>query len=255
LNPLDPVTFIKEYAIRSLVCCWSGGRSSLAATHYTLSHLQNVDVDKHVVFVDTGVMLSDAVDFVKDVAESQGWNLHVLKPKTDFWQYAKRYGTPGIKRRWCCKILKLQPMFDFAKTLKPQRAMVLGFRKDEKRKSRVQAPTVRYLKRVPAWVYLPIKTWTKIDVRSYLRKNGLPDPPWYGKGLKETCFCGAYTNKRELLRLKIHYPDLFQKMVQLDAERRRWGRCAFWDHGPVDLSDLKRQKTLEEIMNGEAGYA
>jgi len=247
VKTLSPREFVREYAVRSLVCCWSGGRSSLAATHYVLSELKDINIDKYVVFVDTGVMLSDAVSFVEDVAKKQGWNLVILKPKTDFWQYAKRYGTPGVKRRWCCRILKLQPIFDFVRDLIPQRAMVLGFRKDEKNKSRVQTPVVRYLRHISAWYYLPIKTWTRMDVREYLRENKLPDPPWYRKGLKETCMCGAYTNKRVLLKIKAHYPELFEKLVQLDAQRRIWGRCAFWDKGPVDLSDLTRQKTLQEF--------
>ena len=244
---LDPEAFVKEYAVRSLVCCWSGGRSSLAATHYTLKCLEDVDIDKYVVFVDTGVMLPDAVSFVKEVAEKQGWNLQILKPKTDFWEYSKRYGTPGIKRRWCCKLLKLQPIFDFVRGLKPQRAVVLGFRKDEKRKSRVQAPVVRFHRQTYSWIYLPIKSWTKIDVRNYLRQNNLPDPPWYRKGLKETCFCGAYTHRWELLRIKAHYPELFEKLVQLDLYRRKWGRCAFWDKGPVDLQEILKQKALNEF--------
>jgi cysteine desulfurase/selenocysteine lyase len=244
MTKLDPEGFVNSYAVKSLVCCWSGGRSSLAATHYTLKSLEKFDIEKCVVFVDTGVMLSDAVSFVEDVAKRQGWNLVILKPKTDFWQYAKRYGTPGIKRRWCCKILKLQPIFDFAKKLKPQRGMVLGFRKDEKRESRRQAAQVRYMRKIAAWIYLPIKDWTRMDVRRYLQENGLPDPPWYRKGLKETCMCGAYTNKRELLKIKVHYPELFDKLVQLDLERRKWGRCAFWDKGPVNLEEIISQTTL-----------
>jgi 3'-phosphoadenosine 5'-phosphosulfate sulfotransferase (PAPS reductase)/FAD synthetase len=204
-----------------------------------------MDVDKHVVFVDTGVMLSDAVEFVKSVAEKQGWNLHILKPKTDFWEYAKRYGTPGIKRRWCCKYLKLQPIFDYVKTLAPQRGMVLGFRRDEKRESRRRASQIRFHRKTRSWLYLPIKEWSKTDVRDYLRKNSLPDPPWYAHGLKESCACGAYMHRGELFRIKVHYPELFAKMVELDRERRKWGRCAFWDKGPVDLDEIIKQTTLD----------
>ena len=245
---MKPQEFVKEYSIKSLVCCFSGGRSSLAMTHYVLSELEGFDIDKYVAFVDTGVMLPDAIDFVKDIAENFGWNLKVLKPKTDFWTYAKRYGTPSIKRRWCCKILKLQPIFDFVKSLPPQRAEVLGFRADEVERRR-KRPQVWYRRKIRAWVYYPIKSWTKKDVIDYLKRNGLPEPPWYRLGLKETCLCGAYSHKKEWLIIKAHYPELFEKFVELDKERQKWGRTAFYDHGPVSAQDLAKQKTLDEYEN------
>jgi len=250
IEKMDPVVFVQEYAIKSLVCCWSGGRSSLAMTHYVLSRLENMDVERYVVFVDTGVMLPDALSFIDSVASRFGWNLKVLKPKTDYWAYSARYGTPGIKRRWCCKILKLQPIFDFLKTLKPQRASALGFRADEKRKSRKVKPVVYYQRQTRSWVYLPIRNWTKGMVRQYIKEHGLPDPPWYKIGLKETCLCGAYTNRRELMKIKANYPELFQKFLDLDSQRRKWGRYAFWDHGPVQLQDLLKQKTLTDLTDG-----
>jgi 3'-phosphoadenosine 5'-phosphosulfate sulfotransferase (PAPS reductase)/FAD synthetase len=243
---LDPAEFVRRYAVRSLVCAWSGGRSSLAATHYTLARLKDVDIEKYVVTVDTGVMLPDAIEFVERVAEEQGWTLRILRPKVDFWQYSARYGTPGIKRRWCCKYLKLQPMFDFIKALPLQRAVALGFRRDERREARARAPPIRYQRRIQAWVYLPIKAWTKEDVRRYLKANGLPEPPWYARGIKETCACGAYMHRRELLCIKAHYPELFERLQALDRQRRLWGRCAFWDKGPVDLEELARQRTLDD---------
>jgi 3'-phosphoadenosine 5'-phosphosulfate sulfotransferase (PAPS reductase)/FAD synthetase len=250
LSFLDPGEFVRRYAIRSLVCAWSGGRSSLAATHYTLSRLKDVDIEKYVVTVDTGVMIPDAIEFVKRVAEEQGWTLRILRPKVDFWQYSMRYGTPGIKRRWCCKYLKLFPMFEFVKQLPLQRAMVIGFRKDERRRSRQLAPQVRYQRRIQAWVYLPIKAWTKEDVRRYLKANSLPEPPWYARGIKETCICGAYIHRKELLCIKAHYPGLFEKLQALDRQRRLWGRCAFWDKGPVDLDKIAKQRSLKDFLLG-----
>jgi len=56
--------------------------------------------------------------------------------------------------------------------------------------------------------------------------------------------CGAYTNRKELLRIKTHYPELFERFKELDAQRQKWGRCAFWDGGPISLSDIEKQKTL-----------
>jgi len=249
--PLTPREFVKEYRIRSLVCSFSGGRSSLTMTHYVMNELdgfESHDLDKIVVFVDTGVMLPPARDFVEKVAEKYDWILKVLHPKVDFWSYAARYGTPSIKRRWCCKILKLQPIFDFVKVLPPQRANLIGFRKDETAKRRRERPEVWYLKKIRSWVYYPIKTWTQKDVMDYIKENDLPMPPWYRMGLKETCVCGAYSHKKEWMIIKAHFPELFQKFVELEKHRRKWGRTAFYDKGPLSALELAKQKTLTEMI-------
>jgi hypothetical protein len=48
----------------------------------------------------------------------------------------------------------------------------------------------------------------------------------------------------------LHDAFLAVSFVRDVAEKQGWnlwGRCAFWDKGPVDLSDLNRQKTLLEF--------
>ena len=210
--------------------------------------LQDVDIDKYVVFVDTGVMIPSAIDYVRSVTERYGWNLKVLQPKTNFWEYAKQYGLPIRRRRWCCYRLKLQPIFDFIRTLPPQRGEILGFRKDEspRRKSK-RFQQVSYDKRrgVRAWIYLPILDWTKRNVMSYIKMMGLPDPPHYRLGIKETCMCGLFTNEREIMTIKAHYPQLFNKFMEIEGKfRRDW--AAFWFGKPCYAKDLAKQKTLAE---------
>jgi len=243
---MEPEEFVKEYHIKSLACCFSGGRSSLAMTHYVLSRLESIDIDKYVVLVDTGVMLPDAIEFAKNVAKKYEWNLHILRPKIDFTSYSKRYGTPSIKRRWCCHLLKLQPIFDFIKPLPPQRAEVIGFRADEVEKRQLK-PQVWYRKQTKAWVYSPIITWTKKDVLNYIKQNNLPDPPWYKIGIKETCVCGAYSNKQRWMIIKAHYPELFQKFIEIEKVRQQYGRTAFYDKKPLSAHELAKQKTLDEF--------
>lgn len=234
---------IKEYHIKSVVCCWSGGKSSLAMTHYVMNNLlKDVDVGKHVVFVNTGIMLDDAVDFVKTTSQKFGWNLHIIKPEIDFVEYAKRYGTPAPKRRWCCKLLKLYPIFNFAKTLPPERLMCLGFRKDEKRRERKMLPKIFYQKPSESWILLPIREWSSMDVKNYLRKHNITEPPWYRLGIKECCVCGAYMTKKTLLSIKRHYPTIFQKFIEIDKERRKWGRTAFYK---IDLEYISKQTHLK----------
>jgi len=249
--PLAPKQFVKEYGIRSLVCCFSGGMSSLVMTPYVLSELDSLEsheLERFVIFVDTGVMLPPATSYVKKVADRYEWPLKVLHPKVDFWSYAKRYGTPSIKRRWCCKILKLQPIFDFVKVLPPQRASLIGFRADERSKRRRERPEDFFQRNSRSWIYHPIKTWTRRDVAKYIEINELPVPPWYRMGLKETCMCGAYSHKKEWMIIKARFPELFKKFVELERERLKWKRTAFYDKGPLSAIELNKQKTLTEYL-------
>jgi len=53
---LSPREFVEKKGIRSVVCCWSGGRDSTVSTHLALQAIQDCDLDEvHVVYVDTTV--------------------------------------------------------------------------------------------------------------------------------------------------------------------------------------------------------
>ena len=137
---MEPKEFVKEYSIKSLVSCFSGGKDSLVTTHYVLRNLEDVeDLDRYVVHVDTSVSLPGVQDYVKEICDVHGWNLVILKPKVDFWTLAEKWGMPSFRRRWCCYHLKLEPLREFIKGLRPQRAEVLGLRISEnpRRRSRL----------------------------------------------------------------------------------------------------------------------
>jgi len=243
---MKPREFVEEYSIKSLVCCFSGGKDSLAATHLVLSDVEGMDIDTYVVFVDTTVMIPIAEPFVRDVCSRYGWNLHVLKPAQSFWDQAETKGMPWVQRRWCCYGLKLQPIFDFIRPLPPQRGEVTGMRKDE---SRNRQEKIKYevaydrRRRVNAWHYLPLKDWSNRDVLEYIKAHDLPMPPHYKLGIKETCMCGAFSSKKEIEILRGQFPELFQKFVELEGKFRKDWAC-FYDHKPVYAKELAKQKTF-----------
>ena len=248
---MKPREFVKEYGIQSLVCCFSGGKDSLVATHYTLEEIRGIEsrLEIHVVFVDTTVMLPITIKYVREVCNRYGWPLKILKPEPDFWTLAKRWGVPSLRRRWCCFYLKLKPIFEFTRKLAPQRGMVTGLRREEseRRRSRRHVEYVKRMKglEVLAWNYHPILEWTEKDVLRYIRDHDLPMPPHYRMGIKETCMCGAFTHVRELLVMKALYPDLFRRFVELERDLGE-GRSAWFDGKQVFASELAKQKTLDE---------
>jgi 3'-phosphoadenosine 5'-phosphosulfate sulfotransferase (PAPS reductase)/FAD synthetase len=245
VKTFSPREFVQEYAIKSLVCCFSGGKDSLVATHYVMSELEGVDIDKYVVHVDTGVMLPTTRPFVEDVCPQFGWNLKILHG--NFFAKAERYGMPTMFRRWCCWECKLKPIAEFTKTLRPQRAEVTGLRRDESvRRSKIQN-MVYYLKKGHVWKYAPILFWTEKQVLNYIKKHDLPMPPHYRLGIKETCQCGAFSSKKQMMILKAQFPELFQKFLELEKNFKKGGAAFYFDNKPCYAKELAEQKTFQEF--------
>ena len=243
-----PKEFVKEYCIKSLVCCFSGGKDSLVTTHFIMNELADLyDVDKYVVYADTGCMLPTTEPFVVDVCKQFGWPLTIVRGH--FFEKAEKIGMPRMKHRWCCFACKVNPMQQFIKTLKPQRAEITGLRRDESMR-RAKLNQIYYKRKVPSWAYAPIIDWCQKMVDAYIRKNKLPEPPNYKLGLKETCMCGVFSTPKQMLILKAQFPELFQKFVTLEGNFRKKGAAFYFNYKPVYARDLAKQKTLDR---GEIG--
>jgi len=187
---------------------------------------------------------------VKSVASRLGWNLVIVKPEEDFFTLARRWGTPHpAGRRWCCNHLKLKPMRNFVKKLRPQRAEVLGIRREESLKRSKFVP-VYYRRKVPSWIYCPILDWTSKQVDDYIKKNNLPVSPIYSLlGFSGECICGAYTTKRQLKIIRARFPAFFERFVELEKTFHS-GKSAFWESGkPLRAKDLLKQKVLDEYLS------
>jgi 3'-phosphoadenosine 5'-phosphosulfate sulfotransferase (PAPS reductase)/FAD synthetase len=242
LQGLSVDEFIRAYAIHSVACCFSGGKDSLVATHFMMSELADANIEKHVVFADTGIMLPIAEEFVRDTCISFGWNLTVVQGH--FFEKAQKNGMPRMRHRWCCFACKVDPMQKFIRTLPSQRAEVTGLRRSESFR-RAKLPQVYHKRKVPSWAYAPIIAWNERQVLRYIRENELPMPPHYRLGLRETCMCGVYSNRKQMEILKAQFPDLWQKILTLEASFRKGGAAFYFRNKPVKAADINRQKTLE----------
>lgn len=206
-----------------------------------------------MIFVDTTVMLPIAIDYAKKVSDLLGWNLTILRPAKDFFEQAAVKGMPWVKRRWCCYDLKLQPIFDFVRPLKPQRAMATGLRQDESanRQKKITKDVFYDTRRqVNAWNWAPIREWSEKDVLTYIEKHDLPMPPHYKLGIKETCMCGAFSSKREVEILRAEFPELFQKFVELEGKFQSDWAC-FWSGKPIYAHELAKQTTFSKVKKDE----
>lgn len=233
--------FIHDYAIHSVACCFSGGKDSLVSTHLMMNSLPD-EIDKYAVFADTGIMLPVARLFVEDICKDFGWKLKVVDG--NFFNKAKTNGMPRMKHRWCCYVCKIEPMQSFIKTLAPQRAEVTGLRRDESVR-RAKLNQIYYKRKVPSWAYAPIIAWSEKRVLKYIRENDLPTPPHYRLGLRETCMCGVYSNRKQMEILKANFPELWQKILDLEASFRTHGAAFYFNNKPVRASEINEQQVLE----------
>lgn len=158
MKHLNPEQFIREYGIKSVACFFSGGKDSLAATHFIMSTLKDYNIQKRVVHVDTGCMLPITTPFIQGVCETFGWPLTILYG--NFFQKAEKFGMPRMRHRWCCFHCKLKPIIEYMKDLPFQRAEITGLRRDESAR-RAHLPQIIRKKGSSSWGYAPILFWTK----------------------------------------------------------------------------------------------
>lgn len=250
---ITPEHFIKLYKPEQIVCCFSGGKDSLVATHYVLTALKRVNIPKHVVWADTTIMIPPARDFVRGVCERFGWPLVEVKPRESFEALAERFGMPTIFRRWCCWALKVGPINDWMEHLPGRKCVVTGLRRSESRRRADFAPVAfrhswdkRYMHRpLDVWHYAPIIEWSEDDVARYIRRHNLPEPPWYRLGIPETCQCGAFASAKVLERVCGNFPEFFQRYVLLEERFRSGGTAFYLNRHPVSAKKFVEQKRLE----------
>jgi len=166
---MRPRDFVLRRNIRHVTCFFSGGKDSLVSTHYTLSDIEDLQVNKVVVHVDTTCSLPGVQDYVREVAQRFGWNLRILRPKKSFWDLARRWGSPTMRRRWCCYYLKLEPIIRLVRELSRTGMVceVLGLRREESSRRRNLPQFYSYWNRrykYLTWKYAPIIDWSERDV-------------------------------------------------------------------------------------------
>jgi len=251
-----PRDFIVYHNIRPVVCCFSGGKDSLVATHYTLNDIEDagLNVERYVVHVDTTVALPGVQDYVRSVARQLDWPLVILHPKVPFDELVQRWGMPTMRRRWCCYYLKLEPIRDFVRSLSPGiKCEVLGLRKAESVRRRNLPGSFLLQKGMFAvWKYAPIIDWSDEDVARYIARHNLPVNPLY-KLVRTSgeCWCGIYTKPKVLDILATKFPEWFERFVRLEESFRSGGTAFYLQNRPISAKEFARRVRLTDFLEAE----
>jgi len=222
-----------------LAVSFSGGKDSLVVLHQIIQS----DPDIPVVFVDTTLTLPENLEYVKWLADEWGLNLHIYRPRRDFWYWLERKRIwPQKNRRWCFTKLKEEP-FKRARRDLGLVGFITGLRREEShwRKS-WQRKT--WNRRMRYWLVNPIIDWSKQDVEAYIKKHNLPVNPCYRLYGAANCWYCPFARKSEVLRLAEIHPELIE---QLSKYEERYGPAYYFGRHVYSREFLQQERLILEV--------
>lgn len=233
---------IKRHGNNIGVAC-SFGKDSNAVLHMALQ----IKPDIPVIFENTGVEFPETIRHKNRLKEEWKLNLYETKPLKTFWECAKEYGLPTVRKQsgkgrnspLCCQYLKEKPGLKLQRELGIT-AIITGLQACESRArflvaskydngnapymehDNIQFCSQRWFTRsTNMWSFHPIMLWSTAEVWEYTEANNIPVNEVYTKwgGLYERCGClpcTAYISWKE--KLPISHPKLYRKLVEMSGQ-------------------------------------
>jgi len=235
------IRYIKRKKARTVIATFSGGKDSLVSTYIANEACKSLDVKFKVVFIDTTCALPNTIDYVENICSLMDWDLEIIKPKQSFWELVLKNGAPTPKRRWCCKELKLKPLWDYLKKHDSPRIVILGLRNGESHR-RKKIRKSWFSKDAQAWMYNPIIDWSEKEVSTFIEILKVPVNPNYSKvGFAGDCFCGCFSTIDKIRRTAEAYPEFFMKIVEIEQKFRSGGTFFYIAGKKIRAADFIQQ--------------
>ena len=224
-------------------CSFSGGKDSTAVWNIA----QKAGVT-NAFFIDTGLEFPETIEFVK----SQ--NVEFISKAGNFWQAVEKAGPPAKDHRWCCKLLKLNPLKVHLNET-GECLTVQGNRWYESW-NRAELEAVTQNPNNPLQLNIsPIRSWRALDVFFYLWLKEIPYNPLYEMGYERIgCYlCPAMLEAEQENMHKTHpemakrWDDFLNRWASdrgLPEEFISWGLWR-WKELPPKMKELVREKGLD----------
>jgi 3'-phosphoadenosine 5'-phosphosulfate sulfotransferase (PAPS reductase)/FAD synthetase len=216
----------------------SGGKDSAALAIYMRDRV----VEMEYIFHDAGKELPETYEYLSKLEAYLGQKIHRTTPPNSFDHWFKVFGEmiPSNHRRWCTKQLKLKPFEDYVGD-EPVINYV-GIRADEDR--------VGYISTKPnITAVFPFRDDGLVynDIVRILKDSGVGLPTYteWGRSRSGCYFC-FYQQKIEWVRLKEHYPDLYEQAKAYEKPNKVNGNTFYWSQNE-SLEDLERPERVAEI--------
>ena len=217
---------------------FSGGKDSTAV----LELARRAGVEK-AFFIDTGIEFPETIEYIK------GFPVEIVPKGGDFWAAVEKAGPPAKDHRWCCKLLKLNPLKRYLATTGPC-VTVQGNRWYESW-NRADLEATSQNPQNPLQLNLsPIRNWRALEVFLYLWFRGIAYNPLYEKGIERIgCYLCPAMLESEYELLKRLHPDVaarweefvlrWAQQAGLPGEYLRWGLWR-WQELPPKMQELCR---------------
>lgn len=220
---------------------FSGGGDSLCTLLYLREICGNNGHHLTALHVDTTAGFPEVTAYVRRICKRLGVPLQIVRPEREYFDLAKKWGIPGFKARWCCKELKVKPVRDFLAGVDGAKVVVDGIRAAESFQRSTYMP-VWFHPTFRCFSVSPIIRWSDEDVRTYLKKTGLPQGPAKKLGCSAECWCGAYKKRPDFEKLLEIHPDIFDKLIEVERAQRGRYTFLYEDGERVPLETLKHSK-------------
>lgn len=216
---------------------FSGGRDSLAVTHWAMNNVEGCEV----LHVNTGIGIERTREYVRDTCKAQGWPLHEVRAKEDcgmdYREIVLKHGFPGpdshsimyssLKER-CIRHICRQKQSKRGERI----LLLMGARYEEsvRRMGYAGKEVTRNGREV--WVN-PIYWWSADDRDEYNRQTGIPINPIAAElGMSGECLCGAYAHKGEKDLVRMVDPETAEYLDALEQEALALGFTWSWEGSP-----------------------
>jgi 3'-phosphoadenosine 5'-phosphosulfate sulfotransferase (PAPS reductase)/FAD synthetase len=254
-SPAEIITEAMTHKPVAIRVGFSGGRDSLAITHWMMANVPGCEV----FHCNTGIGIERTRQFVRDTCKAMGWPLHEIRAKEDCGQdydeIVKKHGFPGsYAHKMMFTLLKERPIRELVRRLQTkrgQRVMIAaGVRHDEsvRRMGYAGAEVTRNGSLV--WAS-PIYWWSASDRDAYIRAHNLPvNPISQMLGMSGECLCGAFAHKGEKSLVRIVDPGTAARIDALEQEVSALGFNWGWEGKPPKGGRNKAQLSFHPFCMG-----
>lgn len=229
---------------------FSGGRDSMAVTHWMMENLP----DTKVFHINTGIGIKATREFVRDTCKDMGWPLVEVRAKEDcgmdYDEIVRENGFPGpYGHRFMYIKLKERAIGRLVRGAQSKRGdrvmLATGVRHDEsvRRMAYAGKEVQRYGGKV--WVS-PLYWWSVAERDNYIDTHNLPVNPVSSMlGMSGECLCGAFAHKGEKEMVRLVCPETAARLDRLEQECLARGFTWGWEGSPPEGGHNPDQQTMD----------